>query len=110
MKTQQPILTTSVLAAQDLSEQTFVGFDGKVCKAGKKALGVVNADTAADNMAPADVLGVILVTAGAAITAGSEVESDGNGQAITKTTGTGNGIAWDEATAAGDVIRIVRGI
>lgn len=109
MKTQQPILTTSILAAEDLPEQTFVGFDGKVCKAGEKALGVVNADTAADNMTPADVLGVILVIAGAAITAGSEVESDGSGHAVPKTTGVGNGVAWDEA-AAGDVIRIVRGI
>ena len=110
MKTQQPILTTSIFAVEDLPEQVFVGFDGKVCKAGKKALGVVNADTAADNMAPADVLGVILVAAGAAIAAGSDVESDANGRAIPKTTGVINGTAWDEATATGDVIRIVRGI
>ncbi len=110
MKTQQILLTTSVLALADLTQHRFVGFDGNVCAAGVKALGVIAVDTEADNMAPADVTGIILVEAGAAIAAGAEVEADASGCAIAKTTGVGNGYAWDTATAAGDVIRIVRGI
>lgn len=110
MKTQQPILTTSVVAAADLIRRRFVGFDGNVCAAGVKALGVVDADTEAGGVAPANVMGVILVEAGAAIAAGAEVQSDAAGRAITKAAGVANGIAWDVATAAGDVIRIVRGI
>ena len=74
MKTQQVLLTASVLALVALTGRRFVGFDGNVCAAGAKALGVVDADTDADNMAPANVLGVILVEAGAAITAGAEVQ------------------------------------
>lgn len=55
-------------------------------------------------------MGVILVEAGAAIAAGAEVESDANGKAITKAAGVANGIAWDAAAAAGDLIRVIRGI
>lgn len=110
MKSQQVILITSVVAAVELTRRRFVGFDGNVCANGAKALAVVEADTAAGNVAPANVLGVILVEAGAAISAGAEVQSDASGKAITKAAGVSNGIAWDVATAAGDVIRIVRGI
>lgn len=110
MKTQQPILTTSVVAIAELTRRRFVGFDGNVCAAGVKALGVVEADTEAGGVAPANVLGVLLVEAGAVIAAGAEVQSDANGLAITKAAGVANGTAWDAAAAAGDVIRIVRGI
>jgi hypothetical protein len=110
MKTQSVILTTSIMAVTDLAARRLVGFDGNVCASGAKALGVIDAETAADSMAPANVLGVILVEAGAALTAGSEIQSDATGRAIVKSTGAGNGFAWDAATAAGDMIRIVRGI
>lgn len=110
MKPQNVILTASVLAIADLSAQRFVGFDGGVCAEGAKALGVAEVDTGSDNMAPANVLGVILVEAGAAIAAGVEVQADSQGRAITKAAGAANGIAWDTAAAAGDLIRIVRGI
>lgn len=110
MKSQNVILTASVLAIADLSARRFVGFNGGVCAEGAKALGVTETDTEADNMAPANVLGVILVEAGAAVAAGAEVQADSQGRAITKAAGVANGIAWDAATAAGELIRIVRGI
>ncbi|MBN4667883.1 DUF2190 family protein [Pandoraea nosoerga] len=110
MKTQQVVLTTSVIAATDLIRRRFVAFDGTVCAAGAKALGVVEADTEAGGVAPANILGAILVEAGGAIAAGAEVESDASGRAVTKAAGTSNGYAWDSAAAAGDLIRIVRSI
>lgn len=110
MKPQQVILTASVIALANLTARRFVGFDGGVCAAGAKALGVVEVDTDADNVAPANVLGIVLVEAGAAIAAEADVESDADGRAITKTTGAANGTALDAATAAGEMIRIVRGI
>lgn len=110
MKTQQVILVASAVALANLAARRFVGFDGDVCAAGAKALGVVEVDTDADNVAPANVMGIILVEAGAAIAAEAEVESDATGRAITKTTGAANGTALDAATAAGELIRIVRGI
>lgn len=110
MKTQQPVLTTSVVALVDLPRYRFAGFDGGLCLAGAKSLGPVAADTEADNVAPINVLGICLVTAGGALAAGDEVESDADGRAVKLTTGAANGIAMDVATASGDVVRIVRGI
>jgi len=110
VKTQQPVLTTSVVALVDLPRFLFAGFSGGLCAAGAKALGTTVVDTEADNVAPVNVLGICLVTAGAAIAAGAEVESDANGKAVTRTTGASNGYTMDAAAAAGDVIRIVRGI
>jgi hypothetical protein len=125
MRTQQVLLTTSVLAAVALINRRFVGFDGKVCAAGAVALGVVEANTEAGGMAPANVLGVMLVESGAPIAVGGKVQSDAEGRAIPLVTTTvedtgevevqvpaaaANGVAWDAATQAGDLIRIVRGL
>lgn len=110
MKTKQPSLTTSVLAAAELTKHRFVSFDGSHTGNGLKALGSVAAETSIGNIAPVDVSGVILVEAGAAIAAGAEVQSDASARAITKAAGVSNGFAWDAAAQAGDVIRVVRGI
>jgi hypothetical protein len=111
MKTEKPILVTSIAAAgAELVRHRFVGFNGAVCAAAAKALGVCDVETAVGNQAPVKVTGEILVEAGAAIAAGAEVESDATGRAITKAAGVSNGFARDAAGAAGEIIRIVRGI
>ncbi|AYQ43834.1 DUF2190 domain-containing protein [Burkholderia lata] len=110
MKTHHPILTTSVTAAAGLNRFQFVGFDGGVCAAGAKALGVAETTADVGEQASVNLLGVILVMAGAPVDQHAEVESDAAGQAIPKATGASNGYALDVATAAGDVIRILRGI
>lgn len=108
MKTEQPILITSVTASgADLSRLLFVGFDGALCAAGVKALGVCNADTAVGLEAPVTAIGIALVTAGAAVAAGAEVESNAAGKAITLAAGVSNGYALDAAAADGDVIRVL---
>ena len=110
MKIQQICLITSVTAAAALSRLRFVGLTGAVCAAGAKALGIAEAAADLGEQAPVNTHGILLVEAGAAIAAGAEVESDANGKAITKAAGISNGFALDAAAAAGDVIRIVRGI
>ena len=110
MKTQIPGIIISVTAAADLTARRFVGLDGNVCGAGAKALGVCDVDTASGNQGPVVLNGVILIEAGAAVTAGSQVESDANSRAIPLNTGASNGYALDSASAAGELIRIVRGI
>ncbi|NNJ15457.1 DUF2190 family protein [Pseudomonas putida CSV86] len=110
MKTKQTVLTTSLLALVDLPRHRFAGLDGGLCAAGAKSLGAVAADTEEGNAAPVDVLGICLVSSGGAIAAGAEVESDATGRAVVHAEGVSNGTALDAATAAGDIIRIVRGI
>ncbi|WP_197329534.1 DUF2190 family protein [Ralstonia syzygii] len=110
MKTQQPILTTSITATAALARLRFVGLTGGVCAAADKALGTAEATADIGEQAPVNVSGILLVEAAAVIAAGVEVESDADGRAITKAAGVSNGFALDAAAAAGDVIRIVRGI
>ncbi len=110
MKTQHICLTTTILAAAALVRNRFVGLTGSTCAAGAKALGIAQTNVDAGEQAPVAALGILIVEAGAAIAAGAEVESNATGQAITKATGVSNGFALDAATAAGDVIRVARGI
>ncbi|MEL4887834.1 DUF2190 family protein [Pectobacterium betavasculorum] len=115
--TQQVILTTTVLATAALAQQRFVGVDNAPCQAGAVALGVAGVDGAVGDAVPVNVLGIIAVEAGAAVARGKEVQSDANGCAIEQVAataaapaGTSNGFALDDATAEGDVIRILRGV
>lgn len=110
MKTEQPILTTSVLAAAALTARRFVTTAGAVPAAGAKVLGVTNADYASGEQAGVGVLGILLVEAGAAVSADDQVQSDANGCAITLAAGVDCGRALDAATAAGQFIRVARGI
>lgn len=109
-KTQKVVLTDSVQALADIAARRLVGMSGQPAAAGAQVYGVAEADTAAGNMAPVNVLGVLLVEAGAALSAGDELEADAEARAVTKTTGKVAGIALDAATGPGDLIRVVRGI
>ena len=106
-----PLLTLTVIAAAAIAaERRFIGFDGNVAAAGAKALGTNPVTAALGEHMPVDSHGVILVEAGAAVAVGAQVEGDATGRAITLASGAANGWAMDAATAAGQVIRIVRGI
>ena len=51
--------------------------------------------------------GIVIVEAAAAITAGSEVQSDANGKAVTKTTGNAAGIAMTKASGSGALVSVL---
>ena len=115
--TQQAILTTAGTASAALTQQRFVGADNAPCQAGAVALGVAEVDAAAGDLTPVNVLGIVAVEVGAAIAKGQIVQSDANACAVPQTAATEDtpagvsaGIALDEALAAGDVIRILRGV
>ena len=110
MNTQHLVLTTPVIATADITSRRFVGFDGNFPAAGARPLGVAEIPADADSPVAVNVLGIMLVEAGAAITAGAEVQTDANGCAIALASGTIAGVALDAAAAAGELIRIVRGI
>lgn len=106
MKTQVVCCTVSIIAAAALARFQMVGFDGNVCAAGAAALGTAEADTASGSAAPVNTHGILLVTAGAAISVGAAIETGSSGKVITKSSGIANGYAMDEALADGDIIRI----
>ena len=109
-KTYKPLLIESIKAIVDLQQHRFAGFDGGYCTAGAKALGVVDVSTSKGEYAPVTVLGTILVEAGGTIAAGDAVASDAEGKAVKiADSALANGYALD-AGAAGQEIRIIRGI
>ena len=108
MKTEKILMATTILAAAALARFRLVNFAGAPAGAGEAVLGVAN--TAYDQGEQAGVAthGEILVEAGGAIAAGDAIESDAQGRAVKATTGKPWGNARDAATAAGDVIRVLR--
>lgn len=110
MKTEQICLTTTVAAAAALTKRRFVTTAGAVPAAAAKVLGVTNADYDLGEQAGVNVLGICLVEAGAAIAADANVESDNQGRAITLAAGSNCGRALDAAGAAGEFIRVLRGL
>lgn len=108
MKTEKILLAVTIAAAAALSRFRFADYSGNVAGAGERVLGVPTTDFSAGEQASVATHGEILVEAGAAIAAGAEVESDADGRAVTKTTGVGFGVARDAASAAGEIIRVLR--
>ena len=108
MKTEQPILITSIKAAADFSnsKNIFIGFDGNVCGNGKKALGVLDANTALGEQAPLTSVGIKLVLSGAAVSIEDKLQSDANDKAMTFSSSEVNGYAIDAATGADELIRV----
>lgn len=88
MQTHQPLGNTSILAAAALGKHLFVGADGNVCGANKKALGVTEVDAALGEQASVIFSGIALVLSGGAITVTDElvpVASDAAGKAVAAT-------------------------
>lgn len=110
MVTQQVILTTTVVATDAILAERFVGFDGKLCAAGKAVLGVADTDAGVGEAVGINVLGIIAVEAGAAFEAGAAIQSDAEGRAVAKTGSNAvAGTALDAALLPGDFVRILRG-
>lgn len=108
-KNYKPLLIESVKASADVVEHRFVGFDGKHCTAGAKALGVADVSTEKDQFAPVALFGILLVEAGGTIAVGDGIASDANGKAVkAESTALINGYALDAGTT-GQKIRVLRG-
>ncbi|NHB86287.1 DUF2190 family protein [Photorhabdus tasmaniensis] len=113
--TQQPVLTSTIIASADIIQHRLVGTDNAPCQAGAVALGIAEVDAKAGDVVPVNVLGIIAVEAGGPITRGQVVQSDKDACAVPLSSaenaaGTSVGFALDDATAAGNIILILRGI
>lgn len=106
MKTEQPILITSIEAKVNLAKNLFIAFDGDICGNGAKALGVCNAETDLGEMAPITSLGIALVISGAAVAQGAKIQSNASGKVITFAAGESNGFALDASTGVDELIRV----
>lgn len=108
MKTEKILMATTILAAAALSRFRLVNFAGTPAVVGDAVLGVANTNYAQGEQAGVATHGEILVEAGGAIPVGAQIEADAQGRAVPLNTGKPWGSARDAATAAGDIIRILR--
>ena len=108
MKTEQILMATTVLAMGALSKHRFVSFGGTVAAAADPQIGIANNNADVGERAGVNTHGVLLVEAGAAVAVGAQVQSDSTGRAITLAAGVAFGRAMDAATAAGEIIRVLR--
>ena len=108
MLTEKILMATTVLATSALARFRFANFAGATANATDAALGVPNANYDIGEQAGVATHGEILVEAGAAIAAGAQVQPDAQGRVITLAAGKAWGNARDAATAAGDIIRVLR--
>lgn len=75
--TEQPNQIINILAAEDLEKYTFVDASGIKAASDTNALGVCMADTAAGEMCPVAVSGVVIVKSGYLFTSvGQSIMSD----------------------------------
>ena len=105
-QTKQVVLTTTIKATGAIVENRFVTFAAAQAKAGEAVLGVAPYNAALGDVTPVEVVGIALVEAGGAVTAGTPVGADAQGCAVAgaaKIAGT----AMSDAAAAGDIIRVI---
>lgn len=113
MAREESLKSISLEAGADLSAKQYlfgvVDSNGKLVVAGAKAkvAGVIQNNNIAGEATTVGFQGVSKVKAGAAITAGAEVESDAAGKAVTLTDGKSVGIALESATADGQIISVL---
>lgn len=108
MQTEKILLAVTVLATSALARFRFANFAGATANATDAALGVPVTAFDAGEQASVATHGEMLVEAGAAVALGAQVQSDATGRAITLAAGVAAGRARDAATAAGDIIRVLR--
>lgn len=104
-KQSAPIQTLTLTASATLAAERFVTWAGAVPAADANVAGVVRQAAVSGDKISVDVLGTVIVEAGAAITAGNTLKVDNQGRAIPwATSGAKVAIALQSAAAAGDFV------
>ncbi|WP_170433058.1 capsid cement protein [Ruegeria arenilitoris] len=101
------VLSISVTLTGNVSAHRFVTVNGTQSGDGEAALGVSHNDEVTGRAVAVDIIGVRDMIAGAPIAKGAEVQSDANGQPITKAAGVATGLALTAAANPGDVVKIL---
>jgi hypothetical protein len=100
-------LTITSVATAAIAAKQLVGFDGAPAADGGAVLGVAQTDAAIGAAFAVDVIGVHDLIAGAAIPAGSAVQSDADGAPIVLAGGQQAGFALTAAANPGDLVKIL---
>lgn len=107
MKTEQPILITSIDAKESFPKYRFISFNGYLSAEGTKPLGVAQVDADANDLVPIIVQGIAIVVSSDYIAAGSKVKVMDDGYAADYDGGEVAGYALDTSTGPSQLIRIL---
>ena len=105
-QTQTVGTTITILAAEDLPSNFFVGADGKKTSAGAAPVGICQLDTGAGKLAPVAINGALLATAKGAIAAGDDLTTGAGGTVAKNAGGKSVGVALT-AAADGELVKMV---
>jgi predicted RecA/RadA family phage recombinase len=110
MKTEQPILISTVTAAEDLLKNLCVTPSGTIANDADEFLGVCNADTNSGEETPVSTNGIVLCYSAGAISAGQVVKTYDNGTVQPDISGQLSAVtvgrAIDAASGADELIRV----
>lgn len=107
LQTHISAMTITMALTADVKAHRFVTAQGAQAGAGDAAVGVARNDEVAGRAVAIDVITVVDMVAGAAISLGARVQSDADGLPITKAAGADNGLALTAAANAGDTVKIL---
>lgn len=99
-------LTITIQASAALTAHQLVGLDGAPAGAGEPIIGVARTACEAGDDVAVDVLGVMTLTAAAAINQGDAVASDANGAPVANAVGS-FGYALTTAANPGDLVSVL---
>lgn len=105
MKAQEPLQVITEVAGEALTAKRLVDYSNKHT-AGAISKGVNLFDTDSGDLASIATYGILALEVAAAVSAGTWLQSDADGKGVVVSSGACSAIALDEATAAGDIIRV----
>lgn len=105
--TRRPLSVGSLRPTAAIAPNRFVQLDGTQSGAGEYSSGISHyAGVAGGDLIPFTELGREILEVGAAVAAGTLLESDAQGRGITKTTGIATARAVTSAAAAGEFVEV----
>ena len=107
MKTEQPILVTTITAKDKFSKGILVFSNGYLATEGSKPLGVSQTSAEANDLIPLTVQGIALVAIDRAVTVGEKLQAMDDGYATPYGAGEIVGYSLDAGSNAGDLVRVL---
>lgn len=107
MKTEQPILVSSIVAKEEFPKGRCITFAGYMCTEGSKQFGVSQTSGSANELIPLTVQGIALCQIGMSVTAGAKLQVMDDGYVSPYSDGEIIGYAMDAASNVGDLVRVL---
>ena len=107
MKTEQPILVTTVTAKDKFGKGILVFSNGYLATEGSKPLGVSQTSAEANDLIPLTVQGIALVQIALPVTVGEKLQAIDDGYVAPYSGGEIVGYSLDAGSNTGDLVRVL---